>query len=66
MASTGSRLRQLAPHYVAMVALILLAVWTADLFFDFSRPARFFLAAVVAILYPLVLRLFGRAPEIWS
>lgn len=66
MTSLLARLRELAPHYIAIVALILIVVWAADLFFDLSRGARYLLAAVVAILYPLVLQLFGREPEIWS
>lgn len=66
MASFGSRLRELAPHYVAMVALILMVVWTADAFFELSQVARFLLAALVVVIYPLVLRALGVAPDPWA
>ena len=66
MASFGTRFKQLAPHYIAIVALILMVVWTADLFFDVSRPVRFGLALIVAVAYPFVLRALGAAPEPWA
>ena len=66
MAPFGERFRQLIPHYIAMVALILMVIWTVDVFFDLARGARFLLAAIVAILYPVVLRLLGIAPEPWA
>lgn len=66
MAPLGTRVRELAPHYVAIIALILMVVWTVDMFVDLSQGLRFLLAAAVAILYPFVLRWFGVAPESWS
>ena len=65
--SYGERLRILAPHYVAMIALILLALTIADyLVDDLAFLYRLALAALVAIAYPIFLRMIGKTPEPWQ
>lgn len=67
MDSYGQRLRILAPHYVAMIILILLALTIADMLVDdLAFLYRLGLAAIVAIAYPIVLRALGKTPEPWQ
>lgn len=67
MESYTDRLRQLAPHYLVMVVLILVVLTAADMFFGELRFAyRLLLAAATAIAYPLLLRRLDRAPEPWQ
>ena len=61
------RLREMLPHYIAIVVLILLTLWIADLLIDdLSGVARLALAAIVALLYPVVIRQLGLAPDAWT
>lgn len=61
------RFRELAPHYVVIVLLIVVVLSLADVVVgDLSRPARLVLAAATAVAYPLLLRQLGRAPPAWS
>ena len=67
MEGFGERLRALAPHYLAMIVLILAVLWTADFLFGrLSTGSRLVLAAVVALSYPIVMRQLGLEPEQWS
>lgn len=61
------RFRELAPHYVVIVLLIVVVLSIADFVVgDLSRPVRLVLAAATAVAYPLLLRQLGRAPPAWS
>ena len=67
MSSYGERLRTLAPHYVAIVILILVGLAIADFVIgDLSRGMRLGVAVVIAVAYPVILRQLGLAPEPWA
>ena len=61
------RLRLLAPHYLAMLVLVILVLMGFDaLGIDLPRLARWLTVGAVIIGYVLVLRAIGRAPEPWA
>lgn len=58
---------ELLPHYVVMIALMLVALTVANqIFGDIGLWPSIGIAVVIAILYPLLLRQTGRAPEPWQ
>lgn len=67
MVSFGSRLVELLPHYLAMIAVIsgvLLAV--QELYGELGFWASFAIAIGVAAAYPFVVRRLGVAPNVWE
>lgn len=66
MASFGSRLTGLLPHYLLMIGLIfgvLLAIET--LYGEIGFWPSFAVAIGVAAIYPFVVRRLGVAPNAW-
>lgn len=67
MVSLGSRLVELLPHYLAMIAVmfaVLLAI--QELYGDIGFWASFAVAIVIAAVYPFAARRLGIAPETWE
>lgn len=61
------RARQLAPHYLAIVLLIIVALSVTEaVYAELTGVMRLLLAVGVAIAYPIVLRRLDLAPEPWS
>lgn len=67
MASFGSRLVGLLPHYLVMIAVIFaVLIAIQELYGELGFWASFAVAIVVAAVYPLVVRRFGLAPASWQ
>lgn len=67
MDSYRDRIRVLLPHYLAMLALILVILMGLEAMgADLARTTRWALVALIAIGYVVVLRITGYAPEPWS
>ena len=67
MASFSSRIVELLPHYLAMIAVmfaVLLAI--QELYGDIGFWPSFGVAIAVAVAYPFVVRSLGVAPEAWK
>lgn len=67
MASFGSRIVELLPHYLAMIAVMfamLLAI--RELYGDIGFWPSFAVAILIAAVYPLAIRRLGYAPEAWQ
>lgn len=67
MASFGSRIVELLPHYLAMIAVmfaVLLAI--QELYGDIGFWPSFAVAILIAGVYPFVTRRLGVAPEAWE
>lgn len=63
----SSTLRQLAPHYLAMLAIYLVVVVLVSAFLgQTSFWISLFVALVIALAYPPTIRRLDRAPEAWS
>lgn len=67
MTALSEKVRQLAPHWAAMfvVMFVLLAV-VESLYGDLSFWSSVVLVVAVAVGYPMVVRYFGAAPELWQ
>lgn len=67
MSTFTDRLKELAPHYLIMVAIMLGVLLVVEWFLgDIGFWARLAIAFVVVIIYPISLRRLGRAPEAWQ
>lgn len=67
MASFGTRIVELLPHYMAMIAVmfaVLLAI--QELYGDIGFWPSFAVAILVATAYPFAVRRLGYAPEAWQ
>lgn len=67
MASFGTRIVELLPHYMAMIAVmfaVLLAI--QELYGDIGFWPSFAVAILVATVYPFAVRRLGYAPEAWK
>ena len=59
--------RQLAPHFLAMLVLYVIAIVAVWMAFDMEGFwVSLAIALAIAILYPSIARTFGVAPEAWS
>lgn len=59
--------REMLPHYIVMIFLILIALQLSDwLEMGLSGIPRLVLAVIVALAYPFVARWLGIAPEAWE
>ena len=67
MASFGSRLVELLPHYLAMIAAIFaVLIAVEELYGGLDFWWSFAVALAVAAIYPFVVRRLGIAPESWQ
>lgn len=67
MASFGSRLVRLLPHYLVMIASIFAVLIAIREFYgEIGFWASFAVALLVAAVYPLVVRRLGLAPDAWQ
>jgi hypothetical protein len=67
MASFGSRLVELLPHYLAMIAIIFAVLLVVqELYGELGFWVSFGIAIAIAVAYPFVVRRFGVAPESWQ
>ena len=63
----GDRIRQLLPHYAAMILILLVALAIIEAFFpDRSFWIGIGVAVLVGLAYPHVVRRLGVAPESWQ
>ncbi|KYH27026.1 hypothetical protein HAPAU_09150 [Halalkalicoccus paucihalophilus] len=67
MASFGSRLVELLPHYLAMVAAMFAVLFAIqELYGDIGFWASFAVAILIAGGYPFAARRLGIAPGAWQ
>lgn len=67
MDGPGRTVRQLAPHYLILVAVILATITVLDILVPgVSIITQLLLALAIAMLYPIALKKVGRAPEPWK
>lgn len=67
MASFGSRLVRLLPHYLVMIASIFAVLIAIREFYgELGFLASFAVALLVAAVYPFVVRRLGLAPDSWQ
>lgn len=67
MASFGSRLIELLPHYLVMIAAIFAVLLVVqELYGELGFWASFAVAIAIAAVYPFVVRRLGMAPESWQ
>ena len=67
MASFGSRLVRLLPHYLVMIASIFAVLIAVQEFYgELGFWASFAVALIVAAIYPFVVRRLGLAPDSWQ
>jgi len=60
-------LRQVLPHYVALVLILLLVLSVLQSFIpDLSIWIQLVVAVIIGILYPQVIRALGLEPESWK
>lgn len=63
----GNRLLDLLPHYLLMIAVIFAAlVAIQELYGDLGFWPSFAVAIAVAVVYPLIVRRLGVAPDPWQ
>ncbi|MCH7662015.1 MAG: hypothetical protein IH933_16040 [Euryarchaeota archaeon] len=67
MASFSSRIVELLPHYLAMIAVMFAVLLAIQEFYgDIGFWPSFGVAIAVAVAYPFVVRSLGVAPEAWK
>lgn len=67
MASFGSRIAELLPHYLTMIAVMFAVLLAIQEFYgDIGFWPSFGVAIGVAVAYPFVVRRAGVAPEAWK
>lgn len=67
MASFGSRLIGLLPHYLAMIAMVFgVLLVIQELYGGLGFWASFAIALAVAAIYPTLVRRLGVAPDAWD
>lgn len=67
MVSFGSRLVELLPHYLVMIAMIFAVLIAIQEFYgELGFWASFAVAIAVAAVYPFVVRRLGLAPDSWQ
>lgn len=67
MPTLGESVRELAPHYVLLVLIILAVITGLELIYpDLSIVVQLIVALAIAMAYPFVLKKMGRAPEAWQ
>lgn len=59
--------RQLAPHFLAMLVVYVMAIIAVQMWFDVqSFWISLAIALAIALVYPSVVRSFGLEPEVWK
>lgn len=67
MASFGSRLVELLPHYLAMIAVMFAVLFAIqEIYGDMGFWGSFAVAILIAGIYPFTARRLGIAPETWE
>lgn len=67
MASFGSRLVKLLPHYLAMIAVMFAILLAIQQFYgDIGFWGSFAIAILIAAVYPFVVRRLDYAPDAWK